>query len=628
MSAFDSDSWTVDETMALIDIMKSLKGLHGPGKWDWQRVASQMADSKCWPKGYSRSVSELRDRFKKLRNDYIMARYRNRTCQYFKYLNDLLGDELVSPKQQPETDDDEAQQELQLHPEEDIKVEQKYEQVQQLEFNEDNTNRSNGSASKMPLRCKWADGEVETLLNIIITHKLQTPLLRKRNAKVFKLLAREMAKRNFIKRPDQLRVKYHQLRRQYAKAKDGGESFEHYEEMHALLNGSLQHGESSAGEGETDSNDSGEEEADVALGSDSESEGALVHAVIPSNARVKWAEGEVDIFLDIISSMGLQSALLRKRNAKIFKLLSKEMAKRSFDKAPEKLRIKFQHLRRQYNKAKNGGDTFEHYEAMHQLLNPVKKPGAEPEANYSSGSESDYIYSDEGDAETSRNNRHPDSYYWSDYEVDAFLAIIKQQNLFRALDGSKKRNFKTLAYISSLLAKQSYQRTPHQLRNKLRLLLRRYREVKKEGLGNVRMLPRHFEMFDELMKKRTRKANAIENVATSEMDVSTKTEAALESDSEGSSSSSSCDLLRAAAESEDFEDSFEMPPEPTPLEVLTSISEGQKKLLSTLKESQERFLREQREMQAHFLQELSSVMRQEREATFRMVKELLMQQPK
>lgn len=113
----------------------------------------------------------------------------------------------------------------------------------------------------------------------------------------------------------------------------------------------------------------------------------------------------MDIFLDIITSMGLQSALLRKRNAKIFKLLSKEMGKRSFDKAPEKLRIKFQHLRRQYNKAKNGGDTFEHFEAMHQLLNPVKKSGAESEANYSSGTESDYNYSDEGDADTSRTNR-------------------------------------------------------------------------------------------------------------------------------------------------------------------------------------------------------------------------------
>lgn len=141
--------------------------------------------------------------------------------------------------------------------------------------NGDNTNRSTGSTSKMPLRCKWAEGEVEALLNIIITHKLQAPLLRKRNAKVFKLLAREMARRNFIKRPDQLRVKYHQLRRQYAKAKNGGESFEHFEDMHALLNGSLQHGESSAGEGDSDSNDSGEEDGDVALGSDSESEGRI-----------------------------------------------------------------------------------------------------------------------------------------------------------------------------------------------------------------------------------------------------------------------------------------------------------------------------------------------------------------
>ncbi|XP_023160528.2 uncharacterized protein LOC111592515 isoform X2 [Drosophila hydei] len=626
MSSFDSDSWSVDETVTLIGIIKSLKELHGAGKWDWQRVANQMAESKLWPNGYSRSVPDLRDRYKKLRNDYFTARYRNRTCQYFNYLADLLGDELASPKQQPETDDEEPEQELELNPDEDIKVEQKYAQTLELELvNGDNTNRSTGSTSKMPLRCKWAEGEVEALLNIIITHKLQAPLLRKRNAKVFKLLAREMARRNFIKRPDQLRVKYHQLRRQYAKAKNGGESFEHFEDMHALLNGSLQHGESSAGEGDSDSNDSGEEDGDVALGSDSESE---VRAVIPSNARVKWAEGEVDIFLDIITSMGLQSALLRKRNAKIFKLLSKEMGKRSFDKAPEKLRIKFQHLRRQYNKAKNGGDTFEHFEAMHQLLNPVKKSGAESEANYSSGTESDYNYSDEGDADTSRTNRHPDSYYWTDHEVDAFLAIIKQQNLFRALDGSKKRNFKTLAYISNILAKQSYQRTPHQLRNKLRLLLRRYREVKKDGLRNVRMLPRHFEMLEDLMKKkRTTKTKASQNMTTTSMGVSSKPATPLESDSEGSSSGSSCDLLRAAAESEEYEDAFEMPPEPTPLEVLTSISEGQKQLLSTLKESQERFLREQREMQAQFLQELSSVMRQEREATFHMLKEL-MQQPK
>lgn len=144
--------------------------------------------------------------------------------------------------------------------------------------NGDTTNP--GSAVKVPLRCKWAEGEVEAFLNIIIKHKLQAPLLRKRNAKVFKLLAREMAKRGFAKRPDQLRVKYHQLRRQYAKAKNGGETFEHFEDMHALLNGSVQHGESSAGERESDSNDSGEEDVDAAIGSESESEGSLIRQSI------------------------------------------------------------------------------------------------------------------------------------------------------------------------------------------------------------------------------------------------------------------------------------------------------------------------------------------------------------
>lgn len=133
MSSFDSDSWSVDETVTLIGIIKSLKELHGAGKWDWRGVANQMAESKLWPNGFSRSVPDLRDRYKKLRNDYFTARYRNRTCQYFNYLADLLGDELASPKQQPETDDEEPEQELELNPDEDIKVEQKYAQTLELE---------------------------------------------------------------------------------------------------------------------------------------------------------------------------------------------------------------------------------------------------------------------------------------------------------------------------------------------------------------------------------------------------------------------------------------------------------------------------------------------------------------
>lgn len=114
----------------------------------------------------------------------------------------------------------------------------------------------------------------------------------------------------------------------------------------------------------------------------------------------------MDVFLEIITSMGLQSALLRKRNAKIFKLLSKEMAKRFFDKPAEKLRIKFQQLRRQYNKARRDGESFEHYEVMHRLLNPINKQVDENgEANQSSGSESDYSCS-EGD-EKDKKSRTP-----------------------------------------------------------------------------------------------------------------------------------------------------------------------------------------------------------------------------
>lgn len=74
------------------------------------------------------------------------------------------------------------------------------------------------------------------------------------------------------------------------------------------------------------------------------------------------------------------------------------------------------------------------------------------------------------------------------------------------------------------------------------------------------------------------------------------------------------------------EDSFEMPAEPTPIEVLTTISEGQKQLVTVLNNSHENFMRQQREMQAQFLREISSVMRQEREATFKMIRELM--QPK
>ncbi|KAL7736942.1 hypothetical protein ACLKA6_008807 [Drosophila palustris] len=622
MSTFEVDGWDVDETVTLISILKSLKDKNVTrtlGEVDWQHVASEMSDVNS----QNRNIPELREKYKKLRNDYFTARYRNISCQYYNMLNDLFRNELSGESKQVELEEDNMQITQPAKEYEEDTEEQKYAHTLLLEANDDNTNRSLAATVKMPQRCKWVDGELEAFLNIINTHKLQSSLLRKRNAKVFKLISREMGKRNFVKSPEQLRIKYHQLRRQYAKAKNGGETFEHFEEMHALLNESMQRGGSdSDSDNSIDSGD--EEDGDAPIASGSDSEGALV-SLMPTNRRCKWTEGEVDILLDTITSLGLQSALLRKRNAKTFILLSKELAKRSIDKPAEKLRIKFQQLRRQYNKAKNGGESFEHFEAMHKLLNHKSATTeTNPDGNLSSGSESDFMYSDDGDADTSK--RHADSYYWTDLEVDAFLSIIKQQNLFRALDGSKKRNFKILTHISNILAKQSCKRTPHQLRNKLRLMMRRYREVKKDGWKNVRMLPRHYEMLDDLMqKKRTSKSKVAVKEAASEIKLSPKTVAPVESDdSDASSSQFSCDLLRAAGG--ESEDSFEMPAEPTPLEVLTTISEGQKQLVTMLTNSHESFMRQHREMQAQFLQEMSNIMRQEREATFKMIRELM--QPK
>lgn len=153
-------------------------------------------------------------------------------------------------------------------------------------------------------------------------------------------------------------------------------------------------------------------------------------------------------------------------------------------------------------------------------------------------------------------------------------------------------------------------------------------------MKNVRIHPRHFEMLDDLMqKKRTAKpvkpttSSPVEEEPSGGIKMSPKTALeTIEGDSdESSASASSCDLLRTIA-AEDAEDSFKMPAEPTPLEVLTSISEGQKQLLTMLSKSHETFLRQQREMQTQFLREMSNIMRQEREATFRMLRELI--QPK
>lgn len=122
----------------------------------------------------------------------------------------------------------------------------------------------------------------------------------------------------------------------------------------------------------------------------------------------------MDLLFDLIHTLGLRSALLRKRNAKVFKLLAKEMAKRNCNKGADKLRIKFQLLRRMYNKVKNGtGDTFEHYDAMRQVLDPTEEEAAaaEAEANVSSVSEgSDFNDSDDNEGDESQKGGGNKSY--------------------------------------------------------------------------------------------------------------------------------------------------------------------------------------------------------------------------
>ncbi|XP_017072884.1 uncharacterized protein LOC108109062 [Drosophila eugracilis] len=477
-------------------------------------------------------------------------------------------------------------------------------------------------------RCKWTDGEVEFFLGIIHQLKLQAPLKRApSSAKVFRVISREMGRRNCHKSPKQLKIKYQQMRRQYTMARNGGEPFEHFEAVHELMQGDEgsdldgQELESDS-EGEADEDQSGmitETEGDDAL----DASGSSINIV----SRCRWAEGEVDILLDLIHSMGLRTALLRKRNAKVFKLLAKEMAKRNCHKGADKLRIKFQLLRRMYNKAKNGaGDTFEHFEAMRQVLDPTEEEAAaaeaEAEANLSSASDSD----DDSDDEDGDASQKGGAHFWTDEEVDSFLLIIRDNGFFRALDGSRKRNFQTLAHISNILAKQAIKRTPHQLRNKLRLLFKRHREAKEHGLDNVRILPRHFELFNELIQApRENRKSVIPRPTRHNKPSLAKTQgnmnAPLESDSENSSST--CDLLKAAVNSEDYEDAMDLEAEPTPIEALTAIIEGQKQLLTQIKTANENFLRQQHEQQQQFLLQVSDMMRRDREETLRRISEML-----
>ncbi|KAH8271558.1 hypothetical protein KR018_006818, partial [Drosophila ironensis] len=484
-----------------------------------------------------------------------------------------------------------------------------------LEFKDFQT----GLDSSAEKRNRWTNAEVELFLATISQLKLQSQLQRKRNAKAFKVIAKELGRRGCPKSDQQLQAKLSQLRKQYLRSRSGGEPFEHFEALHELFQGS--------GASDVDvepESESGEDEDMAALASETEGDDAANASSTSMHARCKWSEAEVDLLLELIHTMGLRAALLSKRNAKVFRVLAKEMAKRNCNKGPEKLRIKFQMLRRMYNKVKNGtGETFEHFEAMRQLLDPTPDEAAdeEAEAHLSTGSESEFNDSDEDEGDSSQRGG---AHFWTDEEVDAFLLIIRDNGFFRALDGSRKRNFQTLVHISDMLAKQSFKRTPHQLRNKLRLLLKRHREAKEHGLDNVRILPRHFELFDELIKApRENRKIAIPRAKQSpakQYPTSPRSKPKDRPESCSDNSSSTCDLLRAAGESEDYEDASA---ELTPLEAMASIIEGQKQLLGQVKAANESFLRQQRIQQQEFLEQVSELMRRDREETFRRIREMI-----
>ncbi|KAH8320527.1 hypothetical protein KR067_004790 [Drosophila pandora] len=510
--------------------------------------------------------------------------------------------------------------------EDDNETEQKYAHLLNSDYFGGASQSGLESSTDKRSRCQWTNEEVELFLGSIYQLKLQAQVHGKRNAKVFKVIAKEMAKKGYSKSAQQLQTKYHQLRRQYVRARNGGEPFEHFEALHELFQAS---GASDL-EPDPESDSEAEMDEDMAgLGSETEGDDTLdaSSSTMHNNARCKWTEGEVDMLLDLINTMGLRRALLSKRNAKVFRALAREMAKRNCNKGPDKLRIKFQLLRRMYNKVKNGtGETFEHFEAMRQVLDPTPEEAAtgEADASLSTASETEFNDSEEDDGDPSQRGA---AHFWSDEEVDAFLLVIRDNGFFRALDGSRKRNFQTLVHISNILAKQSFKRTPHQLRNKLRMLLKRHREAKEHGLENVRILPRHFELFDELIKTPHESSKSVIQRPTRPLKsyCSKPSRPKAPPETESDNSSSTCDLLRAAGESEDYEDALDggEAEQPLPMEALTAIMEGQKKLLNLIKTTNENFLREQREQQQQFLQQVSELMRRDREETLRRIKELM-----
>lgn len=138
MSTYESDGWQAEETIALITIIKShKKDVNATGnthKIDWQRVANEFVHSNGAQNRNCRSISQLRERYAKLKNDYYTAQYRNRSCEYYNYLKDLLHNEQLHEHEEEEADADaEELEEPELEEDYDEDLEEKYAHTLQMD---------------------------------------------------------------------------------------------------------------------------------------------------------------------------------------------------------------------------------------------------------------------------------------------------------------------------------------------------------------------------------------------------------------------------------------------------------------------------------------------------------------
>lgn len=134
MSTFESDGWQAEETIAFLAIIKAQKEANAGSsqKINWQHVARKFARSKVAKICKRRSISDLRERYRKLKHNYYTAHYRNRSCEYYNYLKDMLQNQALH-----EDESEEGEQDFLEEPEQEEEyvgeLEDKYAHTLQIE---------------------------------------------------------------------------------------------------------------------------------------------------------------------------------------------------------------------------------------------------------------------------------------------------------------------------------------------------------------------------------------------------------------------------------------------------------------------------------------------------------------